>query len=97
MVYDHVDNKKPMIGMTNFKGDYFAEFQALEQIPMCMKAWIEGLDGQIIANRRKLLEGKGTISHKQAIAKAEKEFEIYRAGETVISGFRSTIYDLIQP
>lgn len=111
VIYDRVDNEKPMVGMTNFKGDYitkddvkiaknylteielqrlnllvsqfldFAEFQALEQIPMCMKDWIEALDGQIIANRRKLLEDKGTISHKQAIAKAEKEFEIYRARE----------------
>ena len=59
----------------------FAEFQALEQIPMSMKDWIEALDSQIISNKRKLLEGKGNISHKQAIQKAEKEFEIYRAKE----------------
>ena len=30
---------------------------------------------------RKLLEGKGTVSHKQAIEKAEKEFELYRQRE----------------
>lgn len=59
----------------------YAEFQALEQVPMTMKEWIEALDNQIVANRRKLLEGKGNISHKQAIEKAEKEFEIYRARE----------------
>ncbi|MDD3124946.1 MAG: virulence RhuM family protein [Candidatus Kapabacteria bacterium] len=59
----------------------FAEFQALEQVPMTMKDWIAALDNQIVSNRRKLLEGKGTISHKQAIQKAEKEFEIYRAKE----------------
>ena len=59
----------------------FAEFQALEQIPMSMKDWIEALDNQIISNKRKLLEGKGSISHKQAIEKAEKEFEIYRERE----------------
>ena len=28
-----------------------------------------------------MLEGKGNISHKQAIEKAEKEFEIYRERE----------------
>ncbi|WP_455719791.1 RhuM family protein, partial [Agathobacter sp.] len=56
-------------------------FQALEMTPMSMKDWAEALDNQIIANRRKLLEGKGSISHKQAIAKAENEFEIYRAKE----------------
>lgn len=111
VIYNRVDNEKPMVGMTNFKGDYitkddvkiaknylteielqrlnllvsqfldFAEFQALEMTPMSMKDWAEALDNQIVANRRKLLEGKGSISHKQAIAKAEKEFEIYRARE----------------
>lgn len=59
----------------------FAEFQALEQVPMTMRDWIAALDNQIVSNRRKLLEGKGKISHKQAIAKAEKEFEIYRTRE----------------
>lgn len=59
----------------------FAELQALEQIPMSMKDWINALDNQIISNKRKLLEGKGNISHKQAVEKAEKEFEIYRARE----------------
>ena len=33
---------------------------------------------QIINLQRKLLEGKGSISHKQAIEKAEHEFAIYR-------------------
>ena len=59
----------------------FAELQALEQIPMTMQNWIDTLDNQIVSNRRKLLEGKGRISHKQAVEKAEKEFEIYRARE----------------
>ena len=111
VIYDRVDNEKPLVGMTNFKGDYitkddvkiaknylseielqrlnllvsqfldFAELQALEQIPMSMQNWIDALDNQIISNRRKLLEGKGRISHRQAVEKAEKEFEIYRARE----------------
>ena len=111
VIYERVDNEKPLVGMTNFKCEYitkddvkiaknylseielqrlnllvsqfldFAEFQALEQIPMTMQDWITALDNQIVSNRRKLLEGKGTISHKQAIEKAEKEFEIYRARE----------------
>ena len=107
IVYNRVDNEKPFVGMTNFKGNYvtkddvkiaknylsemefqrlnllvsgfldFAEFQALEMNPMTMKDWIEALDNQIIAHKRKVLIGKGNISHKQAIEKAEKEFEIY--------------------
>ena len=59
----------------------FAEFQALEMNPMTMKDWIEALDNQIIAHKRKVLLGKGIVSHKQAIEKAEKEFEIYRKRE----------------
>lgn len=111
VIYNRVDNEKPLVGMTNFKGEYitkddvkiaknylsevelqrlnllvsqfldFAELQALEKIPMSMQNWIDALDSQIVANRRKLIEGKGRISHKQAVEKAEKEFEIYRARE----------------
>lgn len=111
VIYDRVDNKKPFVGMTNFKGDYitiddvkiaknylseielqrlnllvsqfldYAEFQALEQRAMTMNDWIEELDNQIIQNKRRLLEGNGTISHKEAIEKAEREFEIYRERE----------------
>lgn len=111
VIYDRVDNEKPLVGMTNFKGDYitkddvkiaknylseielqrlnllvsqfldYAELQALEQIPMAMQDWIDALDNQIVANRRKLLEGKGRVTHRQALEKAEKEFEIYRTRE----------------
>lgn len=111
VIYNRVDNEKPFVGMTNFKGNYvtkddvkiaknylseielqrlnllvsgfldFAEFQALEMNPMTMKDWIETLDNQIIANKRKVLTGNGNISHKEAIEKAEKEFEIYRQRE----------------
>lgn len=111
VIYNRVDNEKPFVGMTNFKGNYvtkddvkidknylselelqrlnllvsgfldFAEFQALEMKPMTMRDWIESLDNQILANRRKVLEGKGSISHEEAIRKAEKEFEIYRKRE----------------
>ena len=111
VIYDRVDNEKPLVGMTNFKGDYitkddvkiaknylseielqrlnllvsqfldYAELQALEQMPMAMQDWIDALDNQIVANRRKLLEGKGRVTHRQALEKAEKEFEIYRTRE----------------
>lgn len=111
LIYERVDNEKPFVGMTNFKGDYvtiddvkiaknylseielqrlnllvsqfldFAELQALEQRAMTMNDWINELDNQIIQNKRKLLEGKGKISHEEAMEKAEKEFEIYRDRE----------------
>lgn len=111
LIHERVNNEKPFVGMTNFKGDYvtvddvkiaknylseielqrlnllvsqfldFAEFQALEQRTMTMKEWIDELDNQIIQNKRKLLEGKGKISHQEAMKKAEREFEIYRDRE----------------
>lgn len=59
----------------------YAELQALEERPMTMRDWIEELDREITNSRRVLLEGKGCISHKQAIEKAEREFEAYRARE----------------
>lgn len=111
VIYERVDNEKPFVGMTNFKGDYvtvddvkiaknylseielqrlnllvsqfldFAELQALEQREMTMNDWINELDNQIIQNKRKLLEDNGRISHKEAVEKAEREFEIYRERE----------------
>lgn len=62
----------------------------MEMNPMTMKDWIETLDNQIIANKRKVLIGKGSISHKEAIEKAEKEFEIYRQREITL--FESDFY-----
>ena len=111
VIYERVDSDKPMVGMTNFKGNYitkddvkiaknylteqelkrlnllasqfldYAEFQALEMQEMRMADWVAALDNQIIMLKRKLLEGKGNISHKQAMEKAEKEFQIYRQKE----------------
>ena len=111
IIYDRVDSEKPLVGMTNFKGNYitkddvkiaknyltekelqrlnllvsqfldFAEFQALEERPMHMTDWTSALDNQIIALQRKLLEGKGCVSHQEAIEKAEREFNIYRQRE----------------
>lgn len=62
----------------------FAEFQALEMNPMTMKDWIDALDNQITAHKRKVLTGKGAVSHKEAIEKAEKEFVIYRKREMAL-------------
>jgi hypothetical protein len=59
----------------------FAEFQALEEKPMKMQDWIAALDNQIVAHQRKILEGKGQISHEQAMQKAEKEYELFRQKE----------------
>lgn len=59
----------------------YAELQALEENPMTMQDWVKELDRQLLGNRRELLTNKGTISHRAAIEKAEKEFEAYRKRE----------------
>ena len=111
LIYERVDNEKPFVGMTNFKGNYvtrddvkiaknylselelqrlnlltsqfldYAEFQALEQNPMTMADWTAALDDQILRLRKNIFEGNGTVSHQEAIEKAEREFEIYRERE----------------
>ena len=59
----------------------FAELQAMEEHAMTMQEWIGELDRQLAANRRELLQGKGSVSHKQAMEKAASEFKLYRAQE----------------
>ncbi|MCL2510944.1 MAG: virulence RhuM family protein [Bacteroidales bacterium] len=59
----------------------YAELQALEQNPMTMNDWKNFLDRQLKMLNKDVLNNKGKISHKQAIEKAEKEFEIYRQRE----------------
>ena len=111
VIFKRVDNQKPMVGMTNFKGDYitkedvrvaknylsenelqrlnlltegflgYAELQALEEKPMSMRDWKKFLDKQLSVLNKDVLVGSGKVSHKQAVEKAEKEFEIYRARE----------------
>lgn len=51
-----------------------AEIQALNQEPMYMKDWIEQLDAFLKMTRKDILNQTGTISHKQALDKAHKEY-----------------------
>ncbi len=57
----------------------YAELQALERRPMTMRDWIAKLDEFLKASGRKLLDHAGTISAEAAKAKAELEYERYRA------------------
>jgi len=55
-----------------------AELQALNRKPMYMSDWIERLDGFLTMTGNDILTHNGTISHKQAIDKASKEYELYK-------------------
>lgn len=45
---------------------------------MYMSDYIEQLDRILSSNKRKLLEDSGSISHRQAIEKAENEYRRYQ-------------------
>ena len=111
VIYERVDNEKPNVGMTSFKGDYvtkddvriaknyltekeiaklnllvsqfldYAEYQALSENAMTMAQWVAALDEQIKGVRAKVLVGKGHVTHEEAMAKAEEEFNAYRVRE----------------
>jgi len=76
----------------------YAELQALEQKPMTMNDWQNFLDQQLKMLNRKILNNKGKISHKQAVEKAEKEFEMYRQREMrqLESDFDRAVKQLMQ-
>lgn len=57
----------------------FAEVQAMRHNPMHMSDYIEHLDRVLSTTGEKLLEGAGTVSHKQAMEKAEQEYRKYQA------------------
>ena len=57
----------------------FAERQAEREIPMTMSDWAKHLDGILTSTGEKLLIGNGTISHDQAMKKAETEYKKYNA------------------
>ncbi|MDO5339422.1 MAG: virulence RhuM family protein [Eubacteriales bacterium] len=56
----------------------FAERQAEREIPMTMNDWANHLENILKSTGEKVLEGNGTISHKQAIQKAENEYKKYK-------------------
>lgn len=56
----------------------FAEIQAIRHRPMYMEDYIKQLDGILAGTGEKLLPDAGSVSHQQAIEKAEKEYRKYQ-------------------
>lgn len=56
----------------------FAERQAEREIPMTMNDWANHLENILKSTGERVLEGNGTISHTQAIQKAENEYKKYK-------------------
>lgn len=57
----------------------FAERQAEREQVMTMKDWSMHLDNILTMSGEKLLNGNGSISHKQAMKRAEDEYKKYKA------------------
>ncbi len=55
-----------------------AELQALNRKPMYMKDWIDRLDDFVKMTGNSILQNAGTISHHQALQKANTEYELYK-------------------
>lgn len=56
----------------------FAEDEAKERHVMTMQDWIDATDNLLKFRRKNVLDNSGSISHKQAIEKANEEYEKFR-------------------
>ena len=56
----------------------FAEDEAKERHIMTMQDWIEATDNLLKFRRKKILDNAGSISHDQAIEKANEEYEKFK-------------------
>ena len=66
--------------LNNLVSGYFdlAEIAAIEHCPMYMKDYVDQLDAVLSSGGRKLLTDAGSISHEQAMAKADSEYRKYQ-------------------
>ncbi|MDR2804540.1 MAG: virulence RhuM family protein [Dysgonamonadaceae bacterium] len=55
-----------------------AELRAMQHVPMYMKDWVVELDDFAQRYGKGILTDGGTVSHKNALQKAEQEYEKYR-------------------
>ena len=83
VVKNYLDEDELKI-LNNLVSGYFdfAEVQAMRHNPMHMSDYIEHLDRVLSTTGEKLLEGAGSVSHKQAMEKAEQEYRKYQV-ETI--------------
>ena len=65
--------------LNNLVSAYFdlAEINAMEHKTMYMADYVEQLDKILSGTGKDVLEGAGSVSHKQALEKAEKEYKKY--------------------
>ena len=76
---NYLDEKELKV-LNNIVSGYFdfAEIQAMRHNPMYMSDYVEHLDNVLKATGEKLLEGAGSVSHAQAMTKANEEYQKYQ-------------------
>jgi hypothetical protein len=74
----------------------FAELQATNGRLMKMADWIQKLDDFLRISEKGILENAGTVSHDDAVEKANEEYEKYRKNEDMkyISDFDRAVKKL---
>jgi hypothetical protein len=71
----------------------FAELQALSRRPMYMADWISKLDDFLRLSERKILQNAGKISHGDAVAKAELEYDRFSARRAAMPSLAVTHFE----
>ena len=81
VIYTRGDAEKELQAMGQLVSGYldFAERQAEREQAMTMRDWAEHLDRILTMSGEQLLQGNGSISHKQAVDKATGEYKKYKA------------------
>lgn len=79
VIASRADASQPDMGLTSVSA-YFdaAEFRAQSHEPAHMRDWLAHLGRLITAMDAPVLTSAGSVSHKQAVSKAEGEYEKYR-------------------
>lgn len=74
----------------------FAEIQAMRRRPMYMNDYVQQLDNILSSTGEALLKGAGSISHQQAMEKAELEYRLFQVRELspVEKAYLETIKEL---
>lgn len=75
--YLNEEELKKLNSLTNLFLDY-AESMAEDEQVMTMKDWINETDNLLKFRKKEILKDSGRVSHKQAIDKANEEYEKYR-------------------
>lgn len=89
-------NEKELRSMGQLVSGYldFAERQAEREQAMTMQDWAEHLDRILTMSGEQLLQGNGSISHKQAVDKATDEYRKYKA--KTLSDVENDYFDSIR-